>query len=130
MNNLNDVAEAMCDTLSGIGLRMHAAVPHKIEPPAGIVQLGQGRNHADMDGGREVMWRVTVMLSRADDVRAQRTLYDFLSEDAAILAAFDADPTLGGTVDSARYLGWDEPGPFDLAGTSYVGANLDVETIG
>ena len=126
--NLADIRAGIASALEGNGLRVYDTVPAKIEPPAAAIALAEGQASQDFDGAFEVAWAVVVLLTRTDDSRAQRALDDVLSTDG-IHAWFDADQTLGGTVDYCRVVSWAQPGTYDYGGTSYVGVEVAVETL-
>lgn len=131
--NLADVRAALKTQLLTIdGLRVYDVIPASVEAPAALIGLGDGQYDQDFDDAVTVSWGVLVVLSRADDERAQRMLDLYLSTGTAesLLAAVDADPTLDSTVDTSRVAGWDEPATVTIANTDYVAVNVRVETVG
>lgn len=118
--------------LTIVDLRVYDVIPSSVNPPAALIGLGGGEFDQDFSDAVRVEWGVLVVISRADEERAQRTLDLFLSTGTpeSILAAIDADPDLDSTVDSTRVVGWDEPATVTIANTDYVAVNVRVETIG
>lgn len=130
--NLADVRAGLTSALQTVPkMRVYDTFPGQITPPAGVLALGPGSYDEDFDGAVIVNWTAIVLLSRADDPKAQRQLDKYLSTGYGTLVdAIAADPTLAGTVDSCRILGWADPGTFTIAGIDYIGAEVNIQAIG
>jgi len=114
-------------------LRVYDSVPTQISPPAAVIILGEGTYSQDFDAGMLVNYTVLVLLTRADDRHAQERLDEFLSDGGVndtIYTAVSNDPTLDGSCDSARAVGWNQPATFTIAGIDYIGAEISVEVLG
>ena len=130
--NLPDVRSAITSALQTIPrFRVYDTFPGQISPPAAVLALGPGRYEEDFDGAIVVQYTAVVLLSRADDSKAQHALDKYLSSGyGTIVDAINEDPTLAGTVDSCRLTGWNEPATFTVAGIDYIGAEINIEAIG
>ena len=130
--NLSDVRSAITTQLQTIPrFRCYDTFPGQISPPAAVLALGPGRYEEDFDGAITVQWTAIVLLSRADDSKAQQALDRYLSTGfGTIVEAINGDSTLSGTVDSCRLTGWNEPATFTVAGIDYIGAEINIEAIG
>ena len=117
------------DTITGF--RVYDHMPEAPVAPCGVVALGDGLydEHFDDDSG-SINWIVLVLVSRADDVRGQGVLDTVVatSGTGSVTVALRGDPTLGGTVDTSRVVGWSEPRVYDIGGTPYLGLELEVNT--
>lgn len=131
--NLASVRTGLGDRLDTItGVRVYDAIPENAEPPCAVIAVGAGVYDADFDDNLTAEWSVLMLVSRADDVRAQSVLDTYLSTtgSSSVPAAIRSDATLGGSVDSAKVVGWAEPQTYTIADTSYVGVEIQVETVG
>ena len=131
--NLANVRDGLSTRLQTItGLRVYDAIPENAEPPCAVIAVGAGQYDQDFGDAVMVEWSVLVLISRADDVRAQDAIDGYLSTtgSTSITAAVRAGATLGGAVDSAKVTGWSEPQTYTIADVSYVGVEIQVETIG
>ena len=111
------------------GMRSVLYVPEKVEPPVTIVSVGSGTYDEDFAGSMTVTFSLLVLVSRADVRSAQAKLNDYIDPTGAlsVKAAVEADPTLSSNVSSVAVLGWSEPQEFEIASTSYLGIEFDVE---
>lgn len=130
--NLADVRAGITAALQTIPrFRVYDTFPGQLSPPAAVLALGPGTYEDDFDGAIRVTWTAVVLLSRADDTKAQQQLDKYLSSGyGTIIDAVNEDQTLFGTVDSCRVVGWNEPATFTIAGIDYIGAEVNIEAIG
>lgn len=80
----------------------------------------------DHGDGTTSNWTVRVLVARADDRAAAASLYDYMpggSKDVA--AALEADPTLGGSVDTITGLSHDEPAVYQYGSGQLLGVNFN-----
>lgn len=111
--------------------RVYETFPGQLSPPAAVLALGPGTYEDDFDGAVTVTWTAVVLLSRADDTKAQQALDKYLSTGyGTIIDAINEDQTLSGSVDSCRVVGWNEPATFTIAGIDYIGAEVNIECVG
>lgn len=127
--NIYDVRVALAAALTTAVKRSYAFVAPKIEPPAALVSAGAGSYDDDFAGSMTVDFSVLVLVSRADDRSAQKSLDAYITPTgtSSIKAAIEADRTLGGEVSSAAVTGWGEPQEVELAGVSYLAVEFMVE---
>jgi hypothetical protein len=131
--NLAEVRDGLSTQLQTVsGVRVYDAVPETIEPPCAVIALADGVYHEDFDGAVTANWTVLLFVSRVDDVRAQDALDLYLSStgDESIKAAVETDSDLTASVDTCQVTGWDPPQTYTIAETSYVGVEINVETLG
>lgn len=130
--NHGDVRNGIATRLSSItGLRVYDTVAGQVTPPCALVAIGSGFYDTDFSSGLTVNWSVVLIISRADDPRAQDALDTYLGTASGGLAyAFNADETLGGKVESCRLIGWSDPQSYSIAGVDYVGVEVALEVIG
>lgn len=131
MSTISQIRTALQTRLATIsGLDVYDTVPGTINPPAAIVQRRSGP-HPDTLGASRVSYtmQVTVLLGLADDQAAQNALDGYLSPTGAdsILAAVDADETLGGKVDYALVVDVEQDAIMEFAGMKMLGAHVVVE---
>lgn len=114
------------------GLRVYSFVPEQINPPAAVVALGAGTYDDDFDGACTFDATVLVLVSEAQgNQRAQAAFQTYVDPtgSSSIVAAINASPTLSGSVNSVRVLGWDAPQSFDIGGIAYAGVEVNLEMI-
>ena len=72
-----------------------------------------------------------LLVARApDDASAQELLDEFLSPGAThIVPAIECDPTLGGLADDLAVDEVGDYGPFEIAGTKYLGVDITVRVV-
>lgn len=129
--NLSTVRTALVDTFATTGLRAHKTEREDINPPALMLELG-AINYVDAFGGEaRVTFNAIILLSGADVARSIEALDDYLTTtgDYSLVAAVEADPTLGGLVESASVTGVTDIGRLEVAGTGYVGARVTVDVL-
>ena len=130
---LAEALEGLADQLETItGLRVYDFVPEQINPPAAVLSLGAGLYDQDMDGAVTFNVAVLILVSEGQGAeRAQAAFQQYLDPtgDASVRAAVYALANLGGAVDDAHLLGWDDPKTFEVGGISYAGCELTVELL-
>jgi hypothetical protein len=117
------------------GLSTYANPPGVIEVPALVVSLPSG-NFADYNvvlGGdaADLDLVVNVFVQWGDDEAAWDQLVPFVSQSGpySLFAAVNADPTLGGVVDSALIGMPTNAGPYTWGAVKYLGAEMPVELL-
>ena len=128
---LTEALEALADQLTTItGLRVYDYVPEQVNPPAAVLSLGSGMYDQDMDGAVTFNVAVLILVSEGQGAeRAQTAFQQYLDPtgDASVRAAVYALATLGGAVDDAHLLGWDDPKTFEVGGIAFAGCEITVE---
>lgn len=122
-----DGIEARLDTISG--LNVSDITPGQITTPAAVVGLPEQINYLDTftDTNVELQFAVYVLTSTAIDFAGQKLLAGYLDKtgSSSVLAAINADPTLGGLVDYC-VLETAQPQPIEFNEVRYYGAVLSV----
>ena len=104
---LIDVADAVADKLDEIdGLRAYkaSATPDSINDlPAAVVLLGPTAYNAAFDADYDHVFRIMLLLSKADTPSAYRRLFDYIAPAGAksIPTKLQEDATFGGTCDTS-----------------------------
>lgn len=112
------------------GLTGYARVTGQINLPAVIVEPGPiSYSETLRNGTHGLAYTVVVLVSDTDSDLAQQLLDEYLAHpsDKSILAAVEADTTLGGVVDWVVCRGVSSYGLIEYSGTQYVGARFPVE---
>lgn len=130
---ITEALTALADQLTSIsGLRPVDHAAEQVNPPAAMLYLGDGTYDEDMNDAVIFTVTVVVLVSQSPGLeRAQAQFQQYLDPTgtASIAAAVHADPTLGGTVNTTRVVGWSEPKTFGVGGVDYAGVEIDVEII-
>jgi hypothetical protein len=119
---------------SSLKLAVYERIPDRVDPPCAIIGLPDGVTYHQAfrsTKGRYLL-PVRVLLPRGDGDDAQRRLDAMASPSGSggVLAALEADGTLGGACDTLmvkEVRGW---GVYEVAGAQYLGAEWMVEVIG
>jgi hypothetical protein len=135
--DVSGVRQGIADAAATIpGMRGMAYLRDSLEPPvfvAGEVTLDFDKTfRAGRAGLVEGLFLGRLYVSRADDRTGQERLDSYLLPDGAqsIMAAIESDRTLGGnckTLHVERIHGY---GIYDVAGTSFFGAQFDIRVWG
>lgn len=130
------VRTALAEALSTIdGLRTFATLPDNIAPPAAVVEPDTGifLEYGTALAGQadDIRLRVGLFVSRASDRAGAGKLDGYIASNGphSIRAAVEADPTLGGVVDSVQVtqaLNW---GQVTFGGVDYYGCEFIVEAL-
>lgn len=125
--------EALAAAFGSIpGLSTYAKPPGSIEAPALVVSKPSGE-FADysvfMGDGGDLDLVINVFVQWGDDDAAWDELRTFVAQSGAysLFAAVNADPTLGGVVDSALVGQPTNFGPYTYGDLRYLGAEMPVE---
>jgi hypothetical protein len=134
MATLPEIRNAFKAALDTLGdFNAYAVEPPAPKYPAGWCFPGSpaATYHTTFDEGVTWNMRVTVAVAAGDVGRSQSNLDVYLSPTGSrsIKALLEADPSLGGVVDSLSVKGIVAYGALDIAGTSVVAATLDVEVL-
>ena len=111
------------------GLRANATEPASPSPPAAWPIPRTGAYNADFEGDTTLQMVVRVVVNPADLNRGQTALDAYLSPTGAnsIKAAIEADPSLGGVVDSTRVIGWSAYGQYVFGDVTLLGVEITCE---
>lgn len=130
-----EAMDALAAAFSGIdGLSSYANPPGVIEVPALVVSLPSG-NLADysvvMGDAGDLDLVINIFVQWGDDESAWDQLVPFVSQSGpySLFAAVNADPTLGGVVDSALIGQPTNAGPYTWGAIKYLGAEMPVELL-
>jgi hypothetical protein len=131
---IEEAMEALAAAFSDIaGLSTYPLPPGQIEVPAVVVSLPSGElgdYSPVMDAGvMDLNLVVNVFVQWGDDDAAWDQLRPFVSATGAysLFAAVNADPTLGGVVDSALVGTPTNFGSYTYGAVQYLGAEVPVE---
>jgi hypothetical protein len=130
MATVQEIREGIDDRLATIaGLRHSPNVPTVVNPPHAFVKRRTTTFGVSMDGEDDTTFAVTVLVSWADQVAAQKALDGFLASTGAtsIKAAIDVDPTLDGIVDYAHATLVEEERITLVNSVEYLAADIVVE---
>lgn len=127
-----EAMEALAAAFDSIpGLSTYATPPGNIEVPALVVSLPAGE-FADysvvMGDAGDLDLVINIFVQWGDDESVWDDLVPFVSQSGAysLFAAVNADPTLGGVVDSALIGQPTNAGPYTYGAIKYLGAEMPV----
>lgn len=131
---ITDAMQALAAAFSSIdGLSTYALPPGTIEVPAVVVSMPSGElgdfSPVMDEGVMDLSLVVNVFVQWGDDEAAWSQLRPYVSPSGAysLFAAVNADPTLGGVVDSALMGQPTNLGPYTWGQLQYLGAEFPVE---
>lgn len=127
--------EALADALAAVeGLReVYPRAVTTANAPCAFVEVGEGAFltfKASLDGARDLGLVITLIVGRGQDRSSSELLDSFLADSGptSIYAAVEADPTLGGVVESAAVMSASNYGTIPWSdGTPYLGCQLLVD---
>lgn len=128
-NSVTQIRTALANSMSGItGLRTAAVWPGVVNPPIAVVRRSRTDYGTEFNGGDTSTFLVSLYLSSVDTVSSQYALDDYLSRAGAqsVIAAIQADTTLGGVVRNLAVDSVSEEGLTELAGNTYLSATIPV----
>ena len=113
------------------GLRTASTRAAQITPPMAVVMPGQGtfiRYKTTLSGSADLVFRIVLLLAAADSSIGQDAMDPYLatSGDQSILAAVQADDTLGGVVEYAEVMDATGYGLINWNGVDYLGCSFTV----
>jgi hypothetical protein len=113
------------------GLRTAAEVPDLPNPPIAIVALNSVTyDRAYANGMTSYSFNITVIVGRAAEREAQRTLDTYISTgDKSVKFAVESDKTLGGNAYDCRVVSMDSVGSLNISDTTYLAADFTVTVI-
>jgi hypothetical protein len=136
MTTIEQAMEALADAFAGIdGLSRYPRPPSSVEVPAVVVSLPAGElgDYSPVMGQdcMDLTLVVNVFVQWGDDEAAWTELQPFVDRAGAssLFAAVNADPTLGGVVDSALPFNPTNFGPYTYGAVQYLGAEMTVEVL-
>jgi hypothetical protein len=114
-----------------IGLRTAAEVPDLPNPPIAIVALNSVTyDRAYANGMTSYSFTITVIVGRAAEKEAQRTLDTYISTgNKSVKFAVESDKTLGGNAYDCRVVSMDSVGSLSISDTTYLAADFTVTVI-
>lgn len=131
---ITDAMQALAAAFSAIpGLSSYAFPPGTIDVPAVVVSLPSGElgDYSPVmdEGVMDLNLVLNVFVQWGDDEAAWAQLLPFVSPTGtySLFAAVNADPTLGGVVDSALVGQPTNLGPYTWGQLQYLGAEFPVE---
>lgn len=127
------VRQALAEVLTLGGLTAHAFRPGGITPPAAVVMPPPGEylTKATLEGGFDLQIVVGLYVEWGEEQSATEQLDAFLTAGGALslIAAIDADPTLGGVVDYAWATSASDYGVYSWGEVPYYGGLLPVTVL-
>lgn len=119
---VHELRSAIATSLATItGLRTFAYQPDQVNAPLAWPTLDEVAYHGAMGPGLVTYtFTVTCIVGRASERSAQKTLDAYLSYDAGVRAALEADKTLGGYAQSLVVESASSIGSVDANDTSYL----------
>lgn len=136
MTTVKQAMQALADAFTGIdGLTTYPRPPGTVEAPAVVVSLPPGElgDYSPVIGQdcMDLTLVVNVFVQWGDDEAAWDQLQPFIDQTGAfsLFAAVNADPTLGGVVDSALPFNPTNYGPYTYGAVQYLGAEMTVEVL-
>ncbi len=132
---ITEAMDALAAAFSSIdGLSTYANPPGNIEVPALVVSMPSGE-FGDfspvMGDAMDLNLVINIFVQWGDDEAAWDQLVPFVSVSGpySLSAALNADPTLGGVVDSALLGQPTNAGPYTYGAIKYLGAEMPVELL-
>lgn len=103
-------------------------VPDSVIPPCAYPAESSGTYDDTLDGTGAAVVTMRVLTSRGESAAGQAALDALLASSgpSSIKAAIEVDPTLGGACSSVVVDGWDGYQLYDVGGTEYYGAELQI----
>jgi len=136
MTTVEQAMQALADAFGGIaGLSRYPRPPGTINVPAVVVSLPAGElgDYSPVMGqdAMDLTLVVNVFVQWGDDRAAWSQLLPFVDRagTSSLFAAVNADPTLGGVVDSALPFNPTNFGPYTYGAVQYLGAEMTVEVL-
>jgi hypothetical protein len=131
ISNIRDGLKVRLATIAG--LRAYDTIPDNFSPPAALVAPPSViRYGASLGSGWDsVTLIVRVLVAKATDRSAQDRLDAYLASSGAssVIAAIEADTTLGGACNLARVLQAQNIGAYDYAGIPLLGVEFTIEVL-
>lgn len=129
---VDEIQSAIKQQLEAAGMRAYATEPDKPNLPCVYPRVVDWTYDDTFDS--TTTWHFDIWVLAGLDPgfnRAQTMLNPYLSPSGAnsIKAAIDGDPSLGGTVASARVTGGGAYGRVDIAGITALGASVRLEIL-
>jgi hypothetical protein len=135
MSQLSAIRSAVGTALSTIaGLNVHAFHVGSVTPPAVVIMPAPGEfvdYSTAFDPTHDVDIIVGLFVEAGDEESASNEVDEYASATGAksIYAAIQADPTLGGAVDSAAVLNAHDYGQYEYGGQQYYGCQFTVSVL-
>lgn len=136
ITEVREAAAAVLGAIVGIDGKTVTGYPYPpatVEAPAAIVAVGEGAflTYRSSQTSRDLELVIAVLVQRGDLESMERQLDAFLSDSGtqSVYAAFDADPTLDGLIDSIAVVSASNYGTVVYNGVEYQGFELGVEVL-
>lgn len=124
---VRDAITAAVTPVPALNGRVSSGFPSLINPPCAVVHRRRTDRGIEFNGGNQTTFMVTIYLSFADLPTAQATMDGLLTEGAgSVIAALEADTSLGGLVNWLTIPTIDEEGLIEMAGLTYYSASVSV----
>lgn len=133
--NISTVRDGMKARLATIsGLRSYDTIPDSMSPPCAVVGMPTLIEFDKVYARAcdRATFPVRLLVGKASDRAAQDRLDGYLAGSGAlsVKAAFEADASLSGAVQTSRVLNVSGLGVYDVMGVPYLGADFTVEVYG
>lgn len=133
MADIQLIRQGLATNLGTIpGLRTAIDIPDNPSPPIAIVQLVRAEYHQDFKNGMtEYTFAVQVVVGRADDRTAQRSLDAYCSSDSAssVKQAIESNRTLSGNAFDCVVTEMSSYGSVLINDTTYLAAEFAVRVL-
>jgi len=128
--DIQAIRDGLATNLATIsGLRTSGDVPDNPNPPIAVVFLESVQyDEAFRDGLTTMIFKVMVIVSRADDRTAQRKLNQYISPDGdrSVKSAVESDRSLGGLVQTLRLTDMTSLGSTIVSEQEYMAVEFSV----
>lgn len=132
MRDYNAMCQALAETAATIGtMRGYATVPAKVQVPCIIVAVAEDGPSETFTGMTAVKLHLLLLVSRSNEESAQIKLNDYRSTSTSesVINAFEADQTVGGTMDAIVWQRTNAPAKYEVGGVEYYGAEFEFEAL-
>jgi hypothetical protein len=133
MSTLTEICQALANRLGTLddSLQKHYFPPAQVVPPAVVVSPGPGTfllYGRTFDDDTDLELTVLIVAKGGQRQSAFEELYDYLADSGprSVFACLEADPTLGGVVDSTAVLSAGGFGSYRFGELSYPGVEFAI----
>ena len=126
-----DLRSGLATNLQTIpGLRVAPTLPDQVNPPIALINLDKINYQRSFARGlTEYLFKITVIVSRADVRNGQNKLDQYVASDGTylVLNALENDRTLGGVAADSTMVSLDAYGSVVIGETTYLSAEFSVQ---
>ena len=129
--SIADLRTGLATNLQTIpGLRVASTLPDQVNPPLAMIMLDKINYQRSFARGlTEYLFKITVIVSRADVRNAQNKLDQYVASDGtySVLNALETDRSLGGKAADSTMVSLDAYGSVVIGDTNYLSAEFSVQ---